>query len=54
MLLFEPDGGYYTYYGDGWHIQKSFEGIGTLYLTGGKTYNFRFTDPSIKPASWMQ
>ena len=37
---FEPDGGYYTYYGDGWHIQKSFEGIGTLYLTGGKTYNF--------------
>ena len=39
---FEPDGGYYTYYGDGWHIQKSFEGIGTLYLTGGKTYNFRF------------
>lgn len=39
---FEADGGYYTYYGDGWHIQKSFEGIGTLYLTGGKTYNFRF------------
>ena len=45
---FEPDGGYYTYYGDGWHIQKSFEGIGTLYLTGGKTYNFRFTDPVHK------
>lgn len=45
---FEPDGGYYTYYGDGWHIQKSFEGIGTLYLTGGKTYNFRFTDPVNK------
>lgn len=45
---FEPDGGYYTYYGDGWHIQKSFEGIGTLYLTGGKTYNFRFTDPVKK------
>lgn len=45
------DGGYYTYYGDGWHIQKSFEGIGTLYLTGGKTYdsyNFRFTDPVNK------
>ena len=42
---FEADGGYYTYYGDGWHIQKSSEGIGTLYLTGGKTYdsyNFRF------------
>lgn len=45
---FESDGGYYTYYGDGWHIQKSFEGIGTLYLTGGKTYNFRFTDPVNK------
>lgn len=45
---FEADGGYYTYYGDGWHIQKSFEGIGTLYLTGGKTYNFRFTDPVHK------
>lgn len=45
---FEPDGGYYTYYGDGWHIQKSFEGIGTLYLTGGNTYNFRYTDPVKK------
>lgn len=48
---FEPAGGFYTYYGDGWHIQKSFEGIGTLYLTGGKTYdsyNFRFTDPVNK------
>ena len=45
---FEPAGGYYTYYGDGWHIQKSFEGIGRLYLTGGKTYNFRFTDPVNK------
>lgn len=45
---FEADGGFYTYYGDGWHIQKSFEGIGTLYLTGGKTYNFRFTDPVNK------
>lgn len=48
---FEPAGGYYTYYGDGWHIQKPFEGIGTLYLTGGNTYNsynFRFTDPVNK------
>lgn len=45
---FEADGGYYTYYGDGWHIQKSFEGIGTLYLTGEKTYNFRYTDPVKK------
>lgn len=45
---FEPAGGFYTYYGDGWHIQKSFEGIGRLYLTGGKTYNFRFTDPVHK------
>ena len=45
---FEADAGYYTYYGDGWHIQKSFEGIGRLYLTGGKTYNFRYTDPVHK------
>lgn len=45
---FEADGGYYTYYGDGWHIQKSSEGIGTLYLTGGNTYNFRYTDPVKK------
>ena len=48
---FEPAGGFYTYYGDGWHIQKSSEGIGTLYLTGKKTdnsYNFRFTDPVKK------
>ena len=45
---FEAGGGHYTYYGDGWHIQKSFEGIGTLYLTGGKTYNFRSTDPVKK------
>ena len=45
---FEADGGYYTYYGDGWHIQKSSEGIGRLYLTGGNTYNFRYTDPVKK------
>lgn len=45
---FEAAGGFYTYYGDGWHIQKSFEGIGRLYLTGGKTYNFRYTDPVHK------
>lgn len=45
---FEPAGGFYTYYGDGWHIQKSSEGIGTLYLTGGNTYNFRYTDPVKK------
>lgn len=48
---FEADGGIYTYYGDGWHIQKSSEGIGRLYLTGRKTdnsYNFRFTDPVKK------
>ena len=36
---FEAGAGHYTYYGDGWHIQKSSEGIGTLYLTSGKTYN---------------
>lgn len=45
---FEADAGYYTYYGDGWHIQKSSEGIGTLYLTGGNTYNFRYTNPVKK------
>ena len=45
---FAPAGGYYTYYGDGWHIQKSFKGIATLYLTGRNTYNFRFTDPVHK------
>lgn len=48
---FALDNNYYNYYGDGWHIQKSSEGIGTLYLTGGKTYdsyNFRFTDPVNK------
>ena len=45
---FEAGAGHYTYYGDGWHIQKSFEGIGTLYLTGGNTYNFRYTDPVKK------
>lgn len=45
---FEPAGGFYTYYGDGWHIQKSSEGIGRLYLTGGNTYNFRYTDPVNK------
>ena len=48
---YDGGGGYYNYYGDGWHIQKSSEGIGTLYLTGGKTYdsyNFRFTDPVNK------
>ena len=48
---FESAGGFYPYYGDGWHIQKSFEGIGRLYLTGRKTdnsYNFRFTDPVKK------
>lgn len=48
---FEAAGGFYTYYGDGWHIQKSSEGIGRLYLTGRKTdnsYNFRFTDPVKK------
>lgn len=45
---FESAGGFYTYYGDGWHIQKSFEGIGRLYLTGGNTYNFRYTDPVNK------
>ena len=48
---YDGGGGYYNYYGDGWYVQKSFEGIGRLYLTGRKTdnsYNFRFTDPVKK------
>lgn len=50
---FEPDGNYYNYYGDGWYVNKASDGMshGTLYLTGGKTYNsynFRFTDPVNK------
>ena len=45
---YDGGGGYYNYYGDGWYVQKSFEGIGTLYLTGGNTYNFRYTDPVNK------
>ena len=47
---FEVDGNYYNYYGDGWKVNKVYDGMshGTLYLTGGKTYNFRFTDPVHK------
>lgn len=47
---FEADGNYYNYYGDGWKVNKVYDGMnhGTLYLTGGKTYNFRFTDPVNK------
>lgn len=45
---FEVDSNFYNYCGNGWHIQKSSEGIGTLYLTGGNTYNFRYTDPVKK------
>lgn len=47
---FEVDGNYYNYYGDGWKVDKVYDGMnhGTLYLTGGKTYNFRFTDPVNK------
>lgn len=45
---YDGGGGYYNYYGDGWYVQKSSEGIGTLYLTGGNTYNFRYTDPVKK------
>ena len=47
---FEVDGNYYNYYGDGWKVNKVYDGMnhGTLYLTGGKTYNFRFTDPVNK------
>lgn len=50
---FEPDNNYYNYCGDGWYVNKASDGMshGTLYLTGGKTYNsynFRFTDPVNK------
>lgn len=47
---FKPDGNYYNYYGDGWYVNKASDGMShsTLYLTGGKTYNFRFTDPVHK------
>lgn len=47
---FEVDGNYYNYYGDGWKVNKVYDGMnhGTLYLTGGKTYNFRYTDPVNK------
>lgn len=47
---FEVDSNYYNYYGDGWKVNKVYDGMnhGTLYLTGGKTYNFRFTDPVNK------
>lgn len=44
---FEPAGGFYTYYGDGWHIQKAMDSVGTLYLEKG-TYDFRSTDPVNK------
>ena len=47
---FKPDGNYYNYYGDGWYVNKASDGMShsTLYLTGGKTYNFRYTDPVKK------
>ena len=47
---FKPNGNYYDYYGDGWYVNKASDGMShsTLYLTGGKTYNFRFTDPVKK------
>lgn len=47
---FAPDNNYYNYYGDGWYVNKASDGMshGTLYLTGGKTYNFRSTDPVNK------
>lgn len=52
---YDGGGGYYNYYGDGWYVQKSSDGKNLdAYLTGEKTYNFRYTDPVKKPASWMQ
>lgn len=46
---YDGGGGYYNYYGDGWYVQKSSDGKNlSAYLTGGKTYNFRYTDPVKK------
>uniref|UniRef100_UPI003FEF938D hypothetical protein n=1 Tax=Faecalibacterium sp. TaxID=1971605 RepID=UPI003FEF938D len=45
---YDGGGGYYNYYGDGWYCQKATDSVGTLYLTGGKTYNFRYTYPVNK------
>lgn len=47
---FAPDNNYYNYCGDGWKVNKASDGMSqsTLYLTGGKTYNFRYTDPVKK------
>lgn len=46
---YDGGGGYYNYYGDGWYVQKSSDGKNLgAYLTGGNTYNFRFTDPVNK------
>lgn len=47
---FKPNGNYYNYYGDGWYVNKASDGTShsILYLTGEKTYNFRFTDPVNK------
>lgn len=47
---FKPNGNYYNYYGDGWYVNKASDDMShsILYLTGEKTYNFRFTDPVNK------
>lgn len=46
---YDGGGGYYNYYGDGWYVQKSSDGKSLgAYLTGGNTYNFRYTDPVKK------
>lgn len=46
---YDGGGGYYNYYGDGWYVQKSSDGKSLgAYLTGEKTYNFRYTDPVNK------
>lgn len=46
---YDGGGGYYNYYGDGWYVQKSSDGKNLdAYLTGEKTYNFRYTDPVHK------
>lgn len=46
---YDGGGGYYNYYGDGWYVQKSSDGKNLdAYLTGEKTYKFRYTDPVKK------
>lgn len=53
---FEVDGNYYNYYGDGWKVNKVYDGMnhGTLYRPAEKPTTSDLPTQSIKPASWMQ